>query len=146
MNDAIGGASARPDQQKDVLARRGGPDFTDKLVSAGYGMAVDLNDDVAGSEAGIFGGAGRPYAFDSRSVHLFRDVELLTEIVVEVAYRDAQLALLRAVSAVVGGELGLGMILADLHVHGFVFAVAEHVEGDAGSRLDLAHCDLQGAA
>src|ERR1700685_2748973 len=57
VDDAVAGVALVPDEQQDVLALGIGVDLVDELLGRGDGLAVDLEDDVAGDDSGVIGGA-----------------------------------------------------------------------------------------
>ena len=94
VEDAVGGVALGPDEQEDVFAVGGGVDVIYELGGRGDGMAVDLLDDVSGSEACVFCGAGGAYALDDDSVDVGGQVELLADVGAEVVYGEAEFAAL----------------------------------------------------
>ena len=73
MNNAVGLAALRPDEQQNVLARGNGVNLTHKRVGALNGMTVHFDDDVAGSEARIVGRARRANALNRRAVDVLAE-------------------------------------------------------------------------
>ncbi len=77
MDDAVAGVALGPDQQQDVLAVRVAVDHADELLGRGDRLAVDLEDHVAGDDAGVIRRAAGTHTADRRAVHLRRNAELL---------------------------------------------------------------------
>jgi hypothetical protein len=90
VDDAIGCASAGPDEEQDVFACGGGVDFGDELIGAGYGVTIDFEDDVARGQACVFSRAGGLYALNGCAVDFSGEVELLANVGGDIADGDAE--------------------------------------------------------
>ena len=92
MDDAIACAAICPHEEQDVFALGQGMDLAGELFRAGDGMAIDLEDDVAGSETSFLGWAGWAHAFYGRAGDALGQVELLAELRGEVVDSQAETA------------------------------------------------------
>ncbi len=64
VDDTIGGAAMRPDEEQDVFAIRDRVHLVDEAIRALDWAAVDFENDIARCETGIIGWAGRTNALD----------------------------------------------------------------------------------
>ena len=102
--------------------------------------------DVAGSEAGIVGGAAGAHAFNGRAMHALGNVELLAHVGREIGHGQAELAALLSRVGVAGLFALVVVELADSDVDGLGLAVAQNAQINGCAGRGLADGNLKGAA
>ena len=111
----------RPDQEQEIT-RAGTVHLADEAVGGADGFAIDLEDDVTGLQAGIFGGAAGTDLPHDCTVNGVRSLDLLTRIGGKVTDSETELTRLDAGGArrtvVFGYFLAFGVKLADGEVNG----------------------------
>ena len=86
MKGSIACVAFRPDEHQQIFSVLALAQFVCELAGRLCRLAVNLEDDIAGLNACVVGGAGRPNVLDHDSMHTVGHVELLTGLGREIAY------------------------------------------------------------
>src|ERR1700742_3204992 len=90
MQNAVGGVALRPDEQQDIIPLGKRVYLLAQFRSRADRMAVDLCNDIAFTDAGVFSGAAGANILNNSAFQLRRSADLVADIGREIGDGDAE--------------------------------------------------------